>query len=412
MKIPALRATIGDWEYYVTTLTFEQVSTNVSLVDDFHQSEGLKDLIQRSITDNYLSIKEYIIHQPEVFFNSLVLAVYDNYPDWREIAFTYEDMETYKMGILEFTETHKIFAVDGQHRVKGIMAAIEENPNLKTQQIAAIFIGHKNDESGKKRTRRLFTTLNRYAKPVKDDDIIALDEDDLAAIETRELLEEYPLFTGSRVVYAKQKAIPNTNKSAITSIITLYQANIELLKFYLLRKEDKKPTAKGLETFCKFRPENAIVQEFKVEVIEFWNAFQNQIDILKQYLEIQENPATNFRNNDDGGNLIFRPIGFLPLIKTAILIKQRTGLTYIEIFTRFNTLNFNLSARPWVNVLWSPIGNKMIMSSSKVAEFLLLYLFDPALLSAKELNNLKEDYAAKISVESREQIDSVLDNLV
>ena len=44
------------------------------------------------------------------------------------------------------------------------------------------------------RTRRLFTTLNRYAKPVKKSEIIALDEDDIIAIITRELVEKYPLF--------------------------------------------------------------------------------------------------------------------------------------------------------------------------------------------------------------------------
>src|SRR4051794_3162398 len=98
MKIPAIRANMGTWTYYVTTLTFTQVSQFVSKVDDqLHKSEGLKDLIQRSITDNYISIKEYILRQKELFFNSLVLAVYDQYPDWREIEFIYDDVETYRM---------------------------------------------------------------------------------------------------------------------------------------------------------------------------------------------------------------------------------------------------------------------------------------------------------------------------
>lgn len=241
MKIPALRSKIGDWDYYVTTLTFEQVSQYVSKIDDqLHKSDSLKDLIQRSITNNFLSIKDYIINQPSVFFNSLVLAVYDNYPDWQEIEFKYDGMETYKMGLLDFPSKHKIFPVDGQHRVEGIKAALRENPEFKNHQIAAIFIGHKNDTEGKQRTRRLFTTLNRYAKPVKLDDIIALDEDDSVAIVTRYLLEEYDLFTDKRVIYAKQKAIPTNNKDALTSIITLYQANVELFNFFYEKKFEKK----------------------------------------------------------------------------------------------------------------------------------------------------------------------------
>jgi DNA sulfur modification protein DndB len=218
---------MGDWTYYTTTLTFGQVADFVSRIDnELHKSESLKDLIQRSITSNYLNIRDYILSQPSMFLNSLVLAVYDDYPDWREIEFRYEGEETYQMGLLEFPGHFKIFPVDGQHRVEGIKAALIEQPDLKDQRIASIFIGHINDEEGMQRSRRLFTTLNRYAKPVSLDDIIALDEDDLVAITTRYLLEEYDLFTGDRVVYAKQKGIPPNNHSAITSIITLYQANI------------------------------------------------------------------------------------------------------------------------------------------------------------------------------------------
>ena len=167
MKIPALRAKIGTWTYYITTLTFQQVSDSVSKIDDeLHKSESLRDIIQRSITNNYLSIKDYVINQPDLFFNSLVLAAYNDYPNWIEIEVTYDDDETYQIGLLEFPAQHKIFPVDGQHRVEGIKAALKEKPELKSEQIGAIFIGYQSDEMGMQRTRRLFTTLNRYAKPV------------------------------------------------------------------------------------------------------------------------------------------------------------------------------------------------------------------------------------------------------
>src|ERR1044072_5381949 len=231
MKIPAIKSRIGNWDYYITTLTFEQVSTKVSRIDEqLHSSESLNDLIQRSITNNFLSIKNYILNQPELFFNSLVLAVYDDYPNWREIEVTYDDEETYQLGLLDFPGQHKIFPLDGQHRVEGIKAALDENPKLGAQQIAAIFVGHKNDQMGMRRSRRLFSTLNRYAKPVTMDDIIALDEDDSIAIITRELLETFDLFTSNRVTKNKNKAIQDNDKISFTSIITLYDCNYELLK--------------------------------------------------------------------------------------------------------------------------------------------------------------------------------------
>jgi len=408
MKIPALKGKIGDWDYYVTVLTFAQVRDHVSKIDDqLHQSQSLKDLIQRSITGNYLSIKDYILKQPELFFNSLVLAVYNDYPNWQEIEFKYGELETYQMGLLDFPSKHKIFPVDGQHRVEGIKAALEENPDLVNEKISAIFIGHDNSIVGKKKTRRLFSTLNRYAKPVTLDDIIALDEDDCAAIITRELLEEYDLFTGSRVVVAKQKAIPSNNKNAITSIITLYQANIEIYKEFYFSNYNKKLTKKKLEEQLKFRPKDEEYDLFRNYCIEFWNAFKS-LSVVKDYLKLESNYSVPFRNNESGGNLIFRPIGFLPLVKATLLIRRNRGITFKQIFTAFDKINFDISKKPWLHVLWNPIEKSMIMNTSLLTERLLIYLYDSKLLSKEEMKKLKEGYAAKISIEDPSKVNSIL----
>jgi DNA sulfur modification protein DndB len=410
MKIPALRAKIGDWDYYITNLTFEQVSHYVSKIDEhLHKSESLKDLIQRSITNNFISIKDYIINQPSVFFNSLVLAVYDDYPNWQEIEFTYDDMETYQMGLLDFPGNHKIFPVDGQHRVEGIKAALKENPELKGQQIAAIFIGHKNDEEGKQRTRRLFTTLNRYAKPVKLDDIIALDEDDSVAITTRYLLEEYDLFTGRRVIYAKQKAIPPNNKDALTSIITLYQANIELFNVFYEEKFDKKPTKKKVTEYLKYRPPEEDIEEFKDFCVRYWDAFKSKLSFITEFINLPGNAAEPYRNNESGGNLLFRPIGLLPFLKASLTIYKREEKTFDEILSKFNDINFNIDSKPWHYVVWNPIEKKMIMNSSSITYLFLIYLYDSELLQISELQKLKEGYASKISYE--QNLDNILQEI-
>jgi len=412
MKIPALRARIGDWDYYVTTLTFEQVDKYVSKIDEqLHKSESLKDLIQRSITNNYLSIKEYILNQPEVFFNSLVLAVYDDYPDWQEIEFKFDSNEIYQMGLLDFPGIHKIFPVDGQHRVEGIKAAIKENPQLKEQRIAAIFIGHKNNNEGKQRTRRLFTTLNRYAKPVSLDDIIALDEDDIVAITTRYLLEEYDLFTGKRVIHTKQKAIPPNNAEAITSIITLYQANYELLKVFYLEKYDKNPTPKAITNHLKFRRPNEEIDAFRIFCTNYWDSFKEKISFINEYLIKTTEPAKDYRNNESGGNLLFRPIGFLPFIKASLVIYNREESTFEEIFNKFNTLNFSIDKNPWIYVAWNPIEKKMIMGSDSLIQLLFIYKYDRSLLLDKELQNLKEAYASKISYNGN-NLDKVLNEII
>jgi DNA sulfur modification protein DndB len=408
MKIPAIRASIGEQTYYVTTLTFEQVQTYVSRIDDeLHKSESLKDAIQRSITTNYLRLKEYILNQKELFFNSLVLAVYDDYPKWEELEVNVDGETYYQIGLLDFPGKHKIFPVDGQHRVEGIKEALKANPSIKDYRIGVVFIGHKNDDAGKQKTRRLFTTLNRYAKPVSLDDIIALDEDDSVAIITRSLLEEYDLFTGKRVVLAKQKAIAVSNKDAITSLITLYQANTLLFKYFYENNNNKKVTPKLLAQLLKFRPEKKEIDAFEVFCREFWDSFKTNFDVVKDFLSKGENAAIPYRDNEIGGNLIFRPISFKPLIQAAIAINSKKTISFDDIFKKYNSINLSIDSKPWANILWNPIEKKMKSPSSQLVYLLLMYVFDPTLLNDKELKKMKEAYAAELNIEIQD-VDSAL----
>lgn len=202
MKIPAIRANIGNWIYYVATLSFNQVNDYVKKIDDeLHKSKLLSEMLQRSITDNYKSIATYIKTHEDRFFNALILAVYDGEPQWHEVRLEYDTGEEFvNLGVLELTGDEKIFPVDGQHRVEGIKKVLSESEDYNEERIPVVFIGHKKDEMGMRRARQLFSTLNRYAKPVSMRDIIALDEDDIIAIASRDLIDEHRLFANNRIL--------------------------------------------------------------------------------------------------------------------------------------------------------------------------------------------------------------------
>jgi DNA sulfur modification protein DndB len=378
-----------------------------------HKSEGLKDLIQRSLTKNYESIKEYILSQPQRFFNSLVLAVYDDSPKWIEVELQYEGEEYFNLGFLDFSGEEKIFPVDGQHRVEGIKSALQENPELGNEMIGVIFIGHSKDEAGMQKSRRLFTTLNRYAKPVTMDDIIALDEDDSVAIVTRTLLEEFSLFTNDRVTKSKNKAISDADKKSITSIITLYQCNLEILKLFRQRRKKQEPNrerdSKGLNEYLKFRPNQKEINLYQKLCFEIWSEFYNQFDEVKEYLENQNNiSAQEFRNKDTGGNLLFRPVGLLPFIQATLEIHRRSQHDFNMIFRRYNQMDFQIDQAPWKNVLWNNNEKTMIMGASGLVKLLLIYMFDSELTRPSELKSLKYKYADKVNFEG-ENLDGVLD---
>lgn len=402
MKKLALRENSGDWIYYLTSLKYSEIKKYVSPINkELHTSKTLSEMIQRSLTDNVDKIANYIKNQNEHFFNALVLAVYDGDPQWQEIELDYGYGETYELGILEFTGEEKIFPVDGQHRVEGIKKVLQDSDAFNNETIPVIFIGHKRTPSGMQRTRRLFSTLNRYAKPVTLNDIIALDEDDIIAIATRHLIESHPLFHESRLNNHKQKAIPEKDKIAFTNIISLYECNTVLLTHFIKDKvilgDNKKPLRgkSKIDAFCRFRPTESEIDEFNSFVTSFWDSFSCRIESIREYLNItvDDNPALLYRNKE-GGNLLFRPIGQRPFVITAISLFEKLQ-DFDKVMMRMNLINYDVQGPLWEKIVWNPFTNKMITSSNgKLIEYILKFLADSTLLSEKELHDMINSYKA------------------
>ena len=384
MKFAAIKGQMGIWKYYVTTFSFEQICQLVSpITKEISNSDSYSNLLQRSITDNVKSITDYLLNQPERLFNSLVLAVYDGDPEWYELDVEVEEYSTYSVGVLEFSGNETIFPVDGQHRVEGIKAAVVADDSLCNEKVPVILIGHENSPNGKKRTRRLFSTLNRRAKRVNDNEIIALDEDDVIAIATRELAENYPLFVGERLVDEKTKNISPKNKYAFTSILALYEIN-----GYLFDEYAKGKKLKGMEKerYLLYRPDDKAVDEFVKFVENFWNAFCKNVPVVREYIlaEREQIESRNLRCGE-GGNLLFRPIALSQFVISVIEYKNRKGVSLEEAFQSLARIPMVIQEKPWKNVLWLE-ERKIINGRVRKKDLMLMMLFmvDEMLLQQKE----------------------------
>lgn len=395
IKIPAIRGKIGNTIYYCTTFTFKQICEIVKPVnDELHTANSLKEQIQRSLTNNYLKIKEYILNREDRFFDSLVLAVYDGNPMWNEVRYEIENETYYNVGLLELSGQEKIFPVDGQHRVEGIRAAIAENKEIGDEMISVMLIGHQNTPEGREKSRRIFSTLNRYVKPVRLGDIIALDEDDIVAIVTRELLETYPLFIGDRIKASNNKSIPSTDKTAFTSLMTLYECHWVLYKTFISQKDKKNYTKSQIKDKLKYRPGEDVINEFNQYLIDFWNCMTSTFEEIRTYISNDtETPAIKLRPANDGGNLFFRPIGLLPFIEAVARIKMNSQKTYNEILNQYVDLNRNVHSDIWDMILWNPLTNRMLMRNQSLVYCLLLKMIDVNFLTEKENKQMINKYA-------------------
>jgi DNA sulfur modification protein DndB len=212
------------------------------------------------------------------------------------------------------------------------------------------------------RSRRLFTTLNRYAKPVSQMDIIALDEDDIVAIVTRMLVEQYPLFKNFLKI-KKGKPLQASDSESFTTIETLYEA----LDTYL---EDQEPWP----DFKRARPTDAKIKQYYNRAIELWDAVQGSFPPVHLLAESDKDAqlASQYRG-PHGGHLLFRPVGLL-LVIDVLHHFLREGKKLAPTVKRLAKAPMELGDEPWNELLWNPVAHRMITPrENRDVAFRILY---------------------------------------
>ena len=405
MTIPAIKGQIGNTVFYSANLTMGQIARLVARVnEELYTAKSIRDQLQRSLNDNYLKIKDYIIKHTDRFFNALVLAVYDGDPMWTEIRYELNNEQYSNVGILSFNGNERVFPVDGQHRVEGIKAALKENPSLESEELCVMLIGHSDTPDGKEKSRRIFSTLNRYAKPVKLGDIIALDEDDVVAIATRHQLESNPLFMEDRVKATNSIAISVSDKRSFTSLIALYKCNLELFKCFYKQREGVILKSGKFKDYLKNRPADEVINAFNNYLTAFWTRFTEVFPEISAYVaDDRVNAAESFRSNEDGGNILFRPVSLTPLISAIVTIALYNNIEQLDaVLESYSNIERTVSASPWNRIIWDPIKHQMITRTGELVKYLMISMYDSSLLRPHEKEKLITDLQSRLGIEHAE----------
>lgn len=352
LHLPTLKGRMGDWIYYITLLRFKDVSERISMAFEIHKNEKLSRWIQRQLTNRTGDIVSYLESQEQRFFNSLILGIYGGKPSWQEIEIkdspnVYDeesiDYLDRSFGVLTLNGDEKIFPIDGQHRTKAIRDVLAKSENLANEEIAAIFVAHKTTPEGEERTRRLFTTLNRYAKPVSKSEIIALDEDDNCAILTRRLVDDFELFKG-RILLSKTKSINPQNTKAFTNIIVIYDSLVTLLTNK--RVAGIAVSGENYNMFTKKRVTDEALEHKSIFLKSLFIELVSSIPVLKDFfidnLEVDRSQL--------GSSLLFRPIGqniFFMVLKVAMDREKKE-----EALAFFAGTDFSLDNPVWNKIFW------------------------------------------------------------
>lgn len=388
--IPALRARVGDWEYYICTMKYAEVAKQVYFAYELGNNQDLNSMIQRGISQRTLDIVEYLKNNDHRFLGAMIIACWGGNPRYTQLEMA--DPENMLegidegFGVLTFDGTQSYFALDGQHRLRAIKDAIKQNPALGAEDIAVLIVSHFDTEKGRERTRRLFTNINRNARVTTAAENIALDEDDGYSVLTRRFLNEHPFLSQNRVVKIftavgqegelrlAGKAISRTDKDAFTTIVVL-RALLEDLWF------------ESSESDLKIRPDDdtldAAYKTLSGRIDQLLRSCGDLPSRMKASASARDVRAP--KDHEDDGHPMMRPVIQQAVTRVVRQIVMQGTMSYEESVARLAQLGWRIGEVPWTAV-YNPSNNRMITAKENVAllvELLYVHLAPPSLQAIK-----------------------------
>lgn len=330
---------MGDWDYYVVKMTTRELSDNVRFAHQVYDDRTLDEAIQRTLNEGRVrkEIVTYLSRQPARFFSSVVIAALHGDPKWYSVEIAEDDrFEIFRddkrlnstFGVLAFDGTQDYYALDGQHRLAAIKTLLDKNdplsdespPGFDDDELSVILVVPRLDESEEtfmQRYRRLFSNLNRYAKPMDQATNIIMDEDDVFAIVTRRLIQEHEFFrwSGRQLDSGKVKTTKGKNLKLtdpyFTSIETLYAMNIGMLNSRNRRTHGWNGEGAGskLKDFVRFRPSEEFVDQLYAELALYWDALLGEVPDLRQPPTDMRAHSADAEDAEQLDHLLFWPIG-------------------------------------------------------------------------------------------------------
>ena len=245
--VPAMKARLGDTDYYILSMKAEELSNQVKIPRELEGWEDMsvEERYQRDINYNRVrkQIAPYLANDDSRFFGAIIVAAM-NFGE----AVSFEplsDVTTrglpglYRaaasgMGFLTFTGGEVLVPLDGQHRLKAIEFAITGkdemqrdipgvNPcaPLAQEDVTVVLVAYEPQKA-----RKIFTRVNRYAKPTTAGQNIVTDDDDIAAVLSREITND--LISGRLAKFTSNTLRPRDPE--FTTLAIIYNCNKDIIE--------------------------------------------------------------------------------------------------------------------------------------------------------------------------------------
>lgn len=386
--LPALRGQFGRFEYWLTTMHVEELVAKVRMPKDLPgwDSQSLEERYQREIDIRRVTreIAPYFANNPDRFTGSLVLAVlHDEGMEFEplndfggvrdaRVPKAYQ-IAAANLGFLTLQGNEQLVPLDGQHRAKAFEIAmlgtdergrsipgIKSDTALGRDAVAVILVRFESNSA-----RRIFSMINRHAKPTSRVENLITDDDDAVAVATRNLvsrLELLELLPGDLV--RSQSSMLNQRAREFTTLSTIYDANKAIIESRWRGRR---------------RPERANEEErqaFEEEIEQVWLLLLEEIELFAEAIQDPSEAGDAVRIAIRAESLLGHPSGQLSLVRGFVLMRDRcVGVSDQELCRRLNRIDWRRRSEQWQGVLLSPAGRVMSgRSASNGASLFIAHL--------------------------------------
>lgn len=421
LLLPAVKHKMGNREYILCAMPAHEVVARVSLAADITGKDMLlsemtvedvlpSEKLQRRLKEKRLNDIAKYLGTDDRFFSVLVIALCGNTARWRAFSNLKGEGvgEQHKeaLGFLSLTGAEEMYALDGQHRLRGLKKAIEPDKAVRNDMVSLLIVHHDTDrpKTGRQASRRLFTVLNKHAEKPAKRDIIYLDEDNLVAVTVRRLIEssEYADMFGleTRVHESAVNQFPQPDTtSCFTTVGTLYDCVLALAISHTGKAkkdiENSPVVAANVDEMCE------LVRRV------FWK-IRKSVGEVDQYFKVNGKNAKKLNEivrRCNKNQVLFRPMGLKQLIECACALRKKRADKSIEKCAEIccQQLPLDMQESPLAGLVWDVKQEKVIVKGFPVLKAIYQHVLGVGKTSKtaeaeleKKYQNAVNDDAAKL----------------
>ncbi len=379
--VAAMKGKLGSTEYFILAMKAKELVEKIIIPSEMDGWENitLEEREQRDI--NYARVKNqiapYLATDKDRFFGAIILTALnfnpDNFEPIADIA-TKGLPNLYKtqaqiMGFLTLEGNEQLIPLDGQHRLKAMQFAMEGKdekskviPNfspcsdLANDDVTVILTPYD-----RKRSRKIFTRVNKYAKPTTTGQNLVTDDDDIVAVLSRQIANDQRII-GAHLVNYKSNTLGDKDPR-FTTLATLAECNEAILSANF-------PPGKIVRINL---PDPEQIELYKRKVFEVWQFLVEHIDLFSQALENKEEEGDPKRREIRVGYLLGKPVAQSCLVKafSRLTTLGRGNLSFKVAVDKLNSIDWRKDHPGWDRLFIS--GGKIITKNRKLVTDILCY---------------------------------------